>query len=67
MDGFRRIKVGSHDPTFAANYYSNSKKLMTRINISMRQLCAETKPKNNWMQKTGRVNRPLENAGCLIC
>ena len=38
------VKVGSHDPIFGANYYSNSKKLMTQINISMRQLPAETKP-----------------------
>ena len=39
------VKVGSHDPIFGANYYSNSKKLMMRINISIRQLWAETKPK----------------------
>ena len=29
------VKAGSHDPTFGANYYSNSKKLVMRINISM--------------------------------
>ena len=29
------IKVSSHDPVFEANYYSNSKKLVTRINNSV--------------------------------
>ena len=29
------LKVGSHDPIFGANYYSNSKKLVIRIDISM--------------------------------
>ena len=29
------IKVDSHDPIFGANYYSNSKKLVMRIKISM--------------------------------
>ena len=29
------FKVGSHDPIFGANYYSDSKKLVMRIKISM--------------------------------
>ena len=29
------VKVGSHDPIFGANYYSDSKKLVMRIKISM--------------------------------
>ena len=29
------IKANSHDPIFRANYYSNSKKLVIRINISL--------------------------------
>ena len=29
------VKAGSHNPIFGTNYYSNSKKLVTRINISM--------------------------------
>ena len=29
------LKVGSHDPIFGASHYSDSKKLVTRINISM--------------------------------
>ena len=28
-------KAGSHDPIFGSDFYSNSKKLLTRINISM--------------------------------
>ena len=34
------LKVGSHDPFSGANYHSNSKKLVTGINI----LSAETIP-----------------------
>ena len=34
-DKNERVKVGSHDPIFEANYCSNSKKLTMRINISM--------------------------------
>ena len=30
-----RVKAGSHDPIFWSDFYSNSKKLLTRINISM--------------------------------
>ena len=29
------LKAGSHDPIFGANHYSDSKKLVMRINISM--------------------------------
>ena len=29
------FKVGSHDPIFGANYYSNRKELVMRIKISM--------------------------------
>ena len=29
------LKAGSHDPVFGSDFYSNSKKLLTRINISM--------------------------------
>ena len=29
------FKDGSHDPLFGSDFYSNSKKLLTRINISM--------------------------------
>ena len=29
------LKVGSHGPIFRSDFYSNSKKLVTRINISM--------------------------------
>ena len=29
------IKAGSHDPIFGSDFYSNSKKLLTLINISM--------------------------------
>ena len=29
------LKAGSHDPIFGSDFYSNSKKLLTRINISM--------------------------------
>ena len=29
------VQVGSHDPISGSDFYSNSKKLLTRINISM--------------------------------
>ena len=29
------LKAGSHDPIFKAKYYSDSKKLVIRINISI--------------------------------
>ena len=29
------LKAGSHDPIFGPDFYSNSKTLLTRINISM--------------------------------
>ena len=29
------FKVGPHDPSFGAKYYSNSKKLVIQISISM--------------------------------
>ena len=29
------LKAGSHDPIFGSDFYSNSKKLLTLINISM--------------------------------
>ena len=29
------LKAGSHDPIFGSDFYSNSKKLLTRINMSM--------------------------------
>ena len=29
------LKAGSHYPVFGSDFYSNSKKLLTRINISM--------------------------------
>ena len=29
------LKAGSHDPIFGSEFYSNSKKLLTRVNISM--------------------------------
>ena len=29
------LEAGSHDPIFGSDFYSNSKKLLTRINNSM--------------------------------
>ena len=29
------LEAGSHDPIHGSDFYSNSKKLLTRINISM--------------------------------
>ena len=29
------LKAGSHDPIFGSDFYSNSKKLLTRINLSL--------------------------------
>ena len=31
----QHVKVSSRDPSFEANYYSNSKKLVMEINVSM--------------------------------
>ena len=32
------LKAGSHDTIFGSDFYSNSKKLLTRIKISMTEL-----------------------------
>ena len=32
---YNSLKAGSHDPIFGSEFYSDSKKLLTRINISM--------------------------------
>ena len=35
FDNSQQLKAGSHYPIFESDFYSNSKKLLTRINISM--------------------------------
>ena len=42
------LKAGSHDPIFGSDFYSDSKKLMTQINISMSS--------NNAREKNGSEN-----------
>ena len=43
------LKAGSHDPIFGADFYSNSKTLLARINISMSS--------NNDRESIGSENR----------
>ena len=38
------VKVGSHNPVFETNYYSNSKKLVTRINAYDKCIHDNNKP-----------------------
>ena len=41
------LKAGSHNPIFGSDFYSNSKKLLTRINISMSRNNAREKSDPN--------------------
>ena len=40
------LKAGSHDPIFGSDFYSYSKKLLMRINISV----SLTMPEKNWIE-----------------
>ena len=48
------LEAGSHDPIFGSNFYSNSKKLQTRINIS--------KSLNNAREKIGYCEPALKQS-----
>ena len=46
------LKAGSHDPILGTNFYSDSKKLLMRINISM------SLPVKKRIRRLDRVNQP---------
>ena len=48
------MKASSHDSIFGSDFYSNSKKSLTRIHISELEQCE----KNNRIRKLDRVNQP---------
>ena len=52
---FYTLKAGSHDPISGSDFYWNSKKLLTRINISMSWNNAREKYR---IRKSDRVNQP---------